>query len=73
MKFEEGYASETYGKTYYDGYGYNYYYGGYGYYEFAINAKNPADNIPYAVLFGAFFMLCFIGTALSVNRCSVRE
>ena len=68
MKFEKGYTSETYKKTYYDGYGYNYYYGGYGYYEYAVNDYNPEENIPYVILFGVVFMLCFFGTALSVNR-----
>ena len=70
MKFEKGYYSEVYKKTYYDGYGYNYYYGGYGYYEYAINDTDPSKNVPYAILFGVVFMMCFIGTALSVNKCN---
>ena len=73
MVFEEGYTSEQYKKTYYDGYGYNYYYGGYGYYEYAVNARNPKDNILYALLFGVVFMMCFVGTALSVNRLHIRN
>ena len=67
MYFENGYNSTMYGKTYYDGYGYNYYYGGYGYYEYAINDKNPEDNIIYGIIFGVGFMSCFTLTALSVN------
>ena len=67
MKKEIGYNSTTYGKTYYDGYGYNYYYGGYGYYEYAINDKNPEDNIFMAIICGLGVMFCFTGTALTVN------
>ena len=67
MVFEEGYNSTKYGKTYYDGYGYNYYYGGYGYYEYAINDKNPEDNILMGIIFGVGFMSCFTITALAVN------
>ena len=33
--YAAGYASLLYGKTYYDGYGYNFYYGGYAYYEYS--------------------------------------
>ena len=73
MKFEVGYDSETYGKTYYDGYGYNYYYGGYGYYEFAINDRNPEENIPFAILFGVVFMFCFIGSAKIVNNSNLQK
>lgn len=31
----KGYTSKYYGKTYYDGYGYNFYNGNYGYYEYS--------------------------------------
>ena len=34
-----GYYSSTFSKTYYDGYGYNFYYGTYGYYDYSVNPE----------------------------------
>ena len=37
LYFAVGYYSYLYGRTYYDGYGYNFYYKKYGYYEYSVN------------------------------------
>ena len=41
---KNGYKSAVYGKTYYDGYGYDYYTGNYGYYEYS--RPNPLILAP---------------------------
>ena len=54
----DGFYSTRYGKTYYDGYGFNYYYQTYGYYEFSVHPKatydralTTSDNTPYHTIF----------------------
>jgi len=58
-----GYYSIRMGRTYYDGYGYNFYYGKYGYYEDSPNEPEPAWKtlvmvIIYAVL--ACMVMCLV-------------
>lgn len=51
---KNGYKSKSYGLTYYDGYGYNYYTGNYGYYEYS---RPPVSGLgPYWEV-DAFFII----------------
>lgn len=57
---EAGYTSQVYGKTYYDGYGYNFYSGEYGYYQVSPNFKEPS-NVNFGLVVGVlvFVLSCF--------------
>ena len=62
-----GYKSPTYGLTYYDGYGYNFYNGNYGYYEYSrpptITAGPPWNGGTFAIFMAVFLaaLAIFIG------------
>ena len=59
---ESGYYSSSYSKTYYDGYGYNFYSGEYGYYQASPNYK-PESSLDFALvasLLVAVFALIFV-------------
>ena len=58
----EGYFSELYEESYYDGYGYNFYYDTYGYYEYSIHPMDPQPITWIIVLcvFGVAFFVCAI-------------
>ena len=64
----DGYYSETYGLTYYDGYGYNYYTHALGYYEYSrppLDATGPGwnQNI-FLIYLGAFSAILLVFIAL---------
>ena len=56
-----GYLSPVYGKTYYDGYGYNYYNGNYGYYEYS---RPPLSGVGPPWEIGSFFTM--FGTFIAI-------
>ena len=41
----DGYYSEIFSNTYYDGYGYDFFYGGYGYFEYSVHTE-PEEMTP---------------------------
>ena len=54
-----GYYSSLYGKTYYNGYGYNFYYGKYGYYQNSPNEVYVSSSG--SPLVGIIMLLCCCG------------
>lgn len=60
---DKGYVSKYYGKTYFDGYGYNYYNGNYGYYEYS---RPPVTDTGPQWLVGTFFLFLIVFVVLLI-------